>query len=914
VVRGDRFTVRVLAPEREAVVVVWGVSGESARRTEASVSAGISDVSIGPIGARTRYWAEDAHGQATDTFEVVPLDPLMITDTEAHLRYPDYLERAADEVPGPVAALTVPEGTVVDLRGRTNHPVREAELQLSAGAGGERIPLVAKGTSLRGEFMASRSGLLSWRAVPAGSVPGIRMPPPIDLAVVSDEAPEVAVTYPGQSLTLGMDGLLTVVVEARDDHGIHRLHLVWWRESAAGVRDSPVRVRLDDGSGRRRATARRSLDLAAQGLLPGDALVYHASASDANPVNPAVMSETFRVEIATLADARAEAETRVEALATEARALNEQVDRLTEEARAAERRATGDIETDRPRPGAERADFASTEQARELLREARAMEEAVRTMADGLREMRQDLDATALPDPTLRAELEQLEDLYREILQSGLAERIQDLEQALRELDRETLREAVSSLTRDAETLDERLERALGLMERVALEQSLKGAGERAGELGDRQGRMASSETTDEEWVRKEKDLAAEAESLARDLESLAARLDAKAERNVGDMTRRAKADMERAASELSRAGSEAGKQVGVDDSERAPPSQAAEALEALEQAERQLAAAGETLARDWKSEAIAAVERATQEALELAREQSDLVERLRSGEQPQSLQGREAALRQGLDNLTQGLGEAGKKTALLDRRAGAAAARAGEQMDATSQSLAAGAARRGAAVEGGEAAVEALSDLAGTLVASRGSMAEAGSGTGMEEALERLARLGQRQAGLNGETGELFLLMQGGEPAGAQLEALAGRQRQLARELEELAGRSAAGELAGRPEELAAEAEELARRMSGGGLDRQTLARQERLFRRLLDAGRTLQRDDDDPRRRESATASRTGPVVDPETDPAVLAGPRYPYPAESDLKGLTGTQRRMVYEYFDRLNADDRGTGDRR
>ena len=36
---------------------------------------------------------------------------------------------------------------------------------------------------------------------------------------------------------------------------------------------------------------------------------------------------------------------------------------------------------------------------------------------------------------------------------------------------------------------------------------------------------------------------------------------------------------------------------------------------------------------------------------------------------------------------------------------------------------------------------------------------------------------------------------------------------------------------------------------------------------------------------------------------------GPRYPYPDDESLKELTSAQRRLVYEYFDRLNADSRG-----
>ena len=62
--------------------------------------------------------------------------------------------------------------------------------------------------------------------------------------------------------------------------------------------------------------------------------------------------------------------------------------------------------------------------------------------------------------------------------------------------------------------------------------------------------------------------------------------------------------------------------------------------------------------------------------------------------------------------------------------------------------------------------------------------------------------------------------------------------QRAMAEELQRMRGE---GNMPGAGE-LADEAKELARRLDAGRLDRQLVERQERLFRRMLDAGRTLQ------------------------------------------------------------------------
>jgi hypothetical protein len=322
-----------------------------------------------------------------------------------------------------------------------------------------------------------------------------------------------------------------------------------------------------------------------------------------------------------------------------------------------------------------------------------------------------------------------------------------------------------------------------------------------------------------------------------------------------------------------------------------------------MRNAERSLEAAGQSLAEDWRADAMQVVEQATSEALELAREQEAIVERLHSGERPEELSARQSALRQGLDNLSQSLADAGRRTALMDRRAGPAAARAGEEMDAMVNSLAGGALRRREAAQEGEAAMEALGDLAGALMSSRRAMAEASSATGMEEALDKLAEMGRMQGGVNSESGELFLLLQGGQAIEDRLRALASRQEAVSRELQDLAGDPAAGSLAGRPEVLAEAADEIARRLSTGVLDRETLSRQERLFQRLLDAGRSLEKDERDASRRES-TSARPRLARARSAENGIESGPRYPYPTGAAMEGLTASQRRLVYEYFDLLN----------
>jgi hypothetical protein len=143
--------------------------------------------------------------------------------------------------------------------------------------------------------------------------------------------------------------------------------------------------------------------------------------------------------------------------------------------------------------------------------------------------------------------------------------------------------------------------------------------------------------------------------------------------------------------------------------------------------------------------------------------------------------------------------------------------------------------------------------------------------------------------------------MLGGGDAVMLQLRAMAARQRAIADRLERLG----ASELPGHPEQLAQEARDLAERMEAGRLDRQTLERQQRLFRRMLDAGRTLRNEDDTQEPERRSETAREGAVATPGARVPGGAGLRYPLPAWDALKGLSPAERALVLDYFRRLNA---------
>lgn len=342
-----------------------------------------------------------------------------------------------------------------------------------------------------------------------------------------------------------------------------------------------------------------------------------------------------------------------------------------------------------------------------------------------------------------------------------------------------------------------------------------------------------------------------------------------------------------------------------------------------LDAAARQLDAARQSMAQGWKQEVQETVQQATGDALSLAERQSALLQQMqqaqRQGGQPSpeqlsQMRAEQGALKQGLEAMGRNLSEAGQRSALLNRDVGSALGRSMLSMQQTLDALAGKDGQGRMPVEEAQQTVDALNRLALELLQNGEQIEQAQSGTGMQEALQQMAELGKQQGALNGQSGSLLSMGLSPQSLAQQLQQLAAQQAEIAKRLggmnDALGGQES---LLGRLDALSKEADALARELEGGRLTPELRARQERLFHRLLDAGRTLERDDVSEQR----TAERPGEVPPSRAralDPALLeSGPRFRPPTPEQLRALPAAYRKLILEYFDRLNRSEAEVGER-
>ena len=330
---------------------------------------------------------------------------------------------------------------------------------------------------------------------------------------------------------------------------------------------------------------------------------------------------------------------------------------------------------------------------------------------------------------------------------------------------------------------------------------------------------------------------------------------------------------------------------------------EAREAADEMSQAAEQLAQARESQVDAWKQELTADMDRTIQEMLQMSREEEALAEQAQSGGDQSGTSAKQSAVQQGVKQAGERMQKAGQKSSLVSSRSQRAVSEAQRKVDEAGKE-ASGSSGTQTANAMREAA-EALNQAAASLVRDRERANSAQSASGFSEMMQDLQEAAQQQGQLNAQSSGLSMMPGGAGSAQAQAaaRALARRQRGLAEGLEEVGE----GDESGRASELAKEARQIAQALERGAPDAATLERQQRLYRRLLDAGKTLEQDERDESGKREARAAAGTELFNPGTDKASgRAASRFREPDWNELRGLTAEERRLVLEYFKRINAE--------
>src|SRR5437660_8642199 len=896
--RGESITVTIDVPAATRATLWTRGPGEPWQPAPVALdSLGHARRRLGPLQGDL-YLRASSGGRRSPQVRVAVALPAFVAGLELTARYPSYLGRPDEPLAPGGDTIPIPEGTVILSSGAASVPLARAAWR----RGDVRAPLAVRGSAFSGRLAPRGSGAWRLELATADGAPLEGDAPELRLTVVRDSAPVVAVPVPGRDTTLPLTLRQPLVIDARDDHGLTRLEVVSWRVSQTGKVGEAVRESLDVSGAGERTIVQGDLDARQRGLLPGDTLRLRVDAWDNAPTPHVGRSPEIALRLPSLEELRAATRTATRDATAEAdsiaaaqlelgRRTSDLAQQRSRDGAAARRGAQGEREATGALP------FQATERAQEVARAQEALQARVQELSRAMERIARAAEAAGIGDTAFQARLREVQELLRRAVTPELEQRLRELQEALAKLDPEATRRALERLAEAQQQLRTELERSQELFRRAAVEGTLATLAADAEDLRRRQAEWnrGAAPRPDSAAATRQRALAAAADSLAHAIGRVAKELGAppgaaalaapeRAAHDAGGAMQRAaqSADLRQAAG-ASQEGAEAERQLaGIPD---------------------QLRGQLDSLAQAWRGETLAALDRALFETAAMAERQRQVSDALHRGEAGAATRSQQASVEEGTDVVARVIREAAGKHALISPQLDAALGYAKRQMAAARGQLEEADPNVGAAAALADDALDALNAVAVALAQSRKQVSGAHSGTGFAEAVERLARLARDQQGLNGQAQGLLPLMGAGQAVLEQLRALAARQRALAEQLERMQAQgisSAAGP-------LAQEARELARQLEAGRLDQRTIERQQRLYHRLLDAGRTLSNDEPDQNKeRQSRPATGDSVHVPAALQPgATGAGPRLRYPTWDELQGLTPEQRRLGLDYFRRLNA---------
>ncbi len=788
------------------------------------------------------------------------VDPARLTDLNLRFDYPDYSgleDGRGNPNDGNVSAL---KGTKVFIEARANKPLSEA-YQLFADSA--RVPLAFDGDRIFGDFTVKDNTRYTLAIIDQSSRTN---PEPIwyDIQAIEDYPPSITITYPAVDVDLSEQMILPLEMSITDDYGFGKLNLVYWILSedqqsnpAKEALKLPSRTALDQ-------EIAFEWDMQSLSPLPGDIIYYYAEVSDNDIISGPkwAKSRTFSARLPNLdeilADVQGSQDHQMETLEEaikEQKELQKQVEQLSREMMKA-----SDV------------DYQKQQEAKQALEKqqnlAKELEELSKEMGDNLEK----LEDNRLVGEQIAEKMQELQKLMEEIAPPELKEAMQKLQAALEKMDPDELKKALEQFQMTAEQLLENLDRALALMQKLALEQKMDMLVQMAEKITEQQNNInenaeaAQDSVSQADELQPQKNNSDEFDALKNQfsqLQQMDQELDMvppKEEQEASDKVNDPKIPegFEEMKSGLCQGSKGDCKNKGKKLHKKL--SEMTEALKAAQQAMQQ----------EQKMEIAKKMQKAAQDLLYLSGRQETLLDSTRAyentGDGLRNMASGQMQIAGASSRVAELISELSKETMFVNialmRLLGLTLS---DMKDATGHLD-----RRSsqAAILSEQSAMSNLNKTVFMLMQARDQAMSSGSGSGMQEMLQQMKQMSEMQAGINDQTMSMMpkpgMQMNLGQQQA--MRDLAAQQEMLRRQLDEMNEQfGKQGEMLGRLDQLGEEMKKVVEDMNRSEVNRETVERQEGILSRMLDAQKSVNRRDYSKKRQaeQGSEVVRRSPVL---------------------------------------------------
>ncbi len=784
--------------------------------------------------------------RTSPTYKVTAVDRPVVTGLRLEIFPPKYTGIAPSVVDENDGTISAPVGTTVKFRVESNRPLSSASMAFSDGS--------SRALEIRSQSASTELTIDKNRSyhVTLLDASGRSNPHPIEYSItaIPDRAPTVEIVMPGHNMDLSDAMSVDLKIVAHDDYGFTKmvLHTRWLSEG----RERAVRDFVIPGSaltGERLETG-YFWDLANWGLLPEDVVHYYAEVwdNDQNPAPQNGSSKTFSVRLPSLDEQIAENEM----------ARDEDVsalDRILE----GERELNNKLEDLRREiAGQKEIDWNKQKGLEEVASQGQKLNKELDDIAQSMQEQIQQAQQKKLQSAELIQKMIEAQQLFNEVATDEMKEAMRKLQEAMKQLDPKEVQDALAKMDLSQEEMLKRLERTLAYLKKLQAEQKVDAFIKRVEQMLAQQDALnkEAGETPKDklpDMAPSQEKLKSNFDKLAQDMmaaESMLAANQVAAPPKIQEFTQAAQkspapSQMKQTAQNMSEQNKDAAQQSG---------GQCSTSLKALLD---EMKSFQQQMSSKMQAEMAKQLREALDKVLYVSDKQEELMDKTGQVD-PTSLSLRDMAaeqeaLRSSTEKLATQLAELGKKSTCLSNQMGQNLSGSASRMQSSAEALSQ---RQGPTAQSNQR--ESLFDLnqtaqqiADAMEKNSGQCKNPGSGScdkpGGNGAMGKMQQLSQQQGRLNGQ-------MPGSDQTGGsmsneerqQMARLRAEQQAIQKGVSEVSKELGdRRDLPGRLDKLGEEMQKVISDLDQSKVTEETRDRQRRIYTRMLDFQRSMQKQD---------------------------------------------------------------------
>ncbi len=804
-------------------------------------------VTLRQVNKSFDYYVE-AGRLSTEVQQVDVVDRPRVNGIKLSIFYPEYTGLEPTVINENEGSFSAVVGSRVNMALETNLPVESAELVFDDTS---RTPLEVNGRTAETSLRVDKSHSYHIRL---RDHLGEKNPDPIQyhLTAVPDEYPSIDVLQPGVNVNLSDQMILPLKVRIYDDYGFSSLVLKYTVVNQGRAGEENVAVLHFSDRIKTEGEVAFNWDMDKLNMFPGDFTIYHFEVADNDMISGPKMTKSrqFVARIPSLEEIIAEAEGRgaeridhTEQLLNQGKDLSERFKKMARKLQAQNRDAM-------------KAEWQHQKELQALTEKNEELIENIEKMAEEMDKGVEELSKQSQHSREIVEKMQQIQKLFEEVATPEMKEAQKKLMEALEKMDRNEIQKAMEEFQLSQEELLERLERQLALLKQLQMQQKMESMMRKAEQLLERQDKM--NETTENspseslpKMAEQEAGIKEDLEQLKKEVEELR-KLMEEAEMSDNEQAKKfaesvEKTDADQNMENMQKQMQQQQKETAGQEGQKA----SSKLSQMLGQMQEQFAA----MTQQQDDMAKKMMRNAIEDANYLSRSQEELLKKAAemnpTSDALKELAKRQQDLAGSCQGLKNRIAELGQASPFVAAELQQLVEQATAQMELSMRGM--GEKRGLEAQRAQHDAMVKLNKASLRLMESMNEQKQCESGANCNKNMAQMESLSQQQQKLNDMTQQQCENpgMNPGSQGEAQaardgLKRLAGEQASIRKSMEQLAEEFGdSRQILGRLKDLSDEMKKVEEALSSGEVGAETTERQLKIYSRMLQATRSLQRRD---------------------------------------------------------------------